>query len=352
MSDKGSKTEKPTARKLRKAREKGQIARSREIPMVATMLGMLLILNYFGSSIVQSLEREISNFLRFNVPEEFTVTVIATILKDVVFRMGSMLLPIFLAIAVISVASNAAQGGLAVSSTSLKPKFNKINPIQGVKKIFSKNGLVNLGKSLLLMIAVSIISWQVVREHMTMYPRMILMDVRQIFYWTTTISYTILFRVAIFMVFVAMADYIFQKYQYKEQLKMTKQEVKDEFKEMEGDPTTKRRIRRIQLDLARKRMMNDVPSADVIITNPTHYAAALSYKMDSMPAPKVIAKGSNLVAQRIKDIAREHNIPIMENKPLAQALFKTVKVGDYIPMDLYKAVAEILAYVFKTRSMY
>jgi len=352
MSDKSSKTEKPTARKLRKAREKGQIARSREIPMVATLLGMLLLLNYFGSSIVQALEREISNYLRFNVPEELTVTIVATIFKDITFRMGALLVPVFLAITAISVASNAAQGGLAVSSSSLKPKFNKINPIQGVKKIFSKNGLVNLGKSLIMITAVSIISWQVVRDHMTMFPRMILMDVRQIFYWAATISYAILIRVSIFMVFVAMADYIFQKYQYKEQLKMTKQEVKDEYKEMEGDPTTKRRIRRIQLDLARKRMMNDVPSADVVITNPTHYAAALSYKMDSMPAPRVIAKGSNLVAQKIKDIAREHNIPIVENKPLAQSLFKTVKIGDYIPMDLYKAVAEILAYVFKTRDMY
>jgi flagellar biosynthetic protein FlhB len=184
---------------------------------------------------------------------------------------------------------------------------------------------------------------------MTMYPQLILMDVRQIFYWTTTISFKILIRVSILMIFVAMADYIFQKYQFKQQLKMSKQEVKDEYKEMEGDPTTKRRIRRIQLDLARKRMMADVPTADVVITNPTHYAAALSYKMDSMEAPKVIAKGANLVAQKIKDLAREHNIPIVENKPLAQTLYKTVKVGDYIPVNLYKTVAEILAYVFKSR---
>jgi flagellar biosynthetic protein FlhB len=133
---------------------------------------------------------------------------------------------------------------------------------------------------------------------------------------------------------------------------MTKQEVKDEYKEMEGDPTTKRRIRQVQLSMARKRMMADVPTADVVITNPTHYAAALSYKMDSMDAPKLIAKGANLLAQRIKDIAREHDIPIVENKPLAQSLYKTVKVGDYIPYNLYKTVAEILAYVFKARSMY
>jgi len=352
MADKSSKTEKPTPRKLHKAREKGQIARSREIPMIATLLAMLLMLYYFGSNIVQGLEREIHHHLRFNVQQELTIVVVATIFKDIAFRIGMLMVPIFLAIAAISVASNAAQGGLAVSSESLRPKFNKLNPIQGVKKIFSKNGLVNLAKSLLLIIAVGIISWQVVSGYMTMYPRLILMDVRQIFYWTTTISFKILIRVAILMIVIAIADYLFQKYQFKQQLKMSKQEVKDEYKEMEGDPTTKRRIRRIQLDMARKRMMADVPTADVVITNPTHYAAALSYKMESMEAPKVIAKGANLVAQKIKDLAREHDIPIVENKPLAQTLYKTVKVGDYIPMDLYRTVAEILAYVFKARSMY
>ena len=352
MSDKGSKTEKPTARKLRKAREKGQIPRSREVPMAATMLGMILILYYFGSNIVLGLQGEIHHYLRFNIPEEFTVSVITDFFKDSAFRMAALLVPVFIAILIISVASNAAQGGLAVSANTLKPKFNKLNPIQGVKKIFSKSGLVNLAKSLVLITAVGIISWQVIRDNMTMYPRLILMDVRQIFYWATTISFKILIRVSILMIFVAMADYIFQKYQYKQQLKMTKQEVKDEYKEMEGDPTTKRRIRQVQLNMARKRMMADVPNADVVITNPTHYAAALSYKMDSMDAPKLIAKGANLLAQRIKDIAREHDIAIVENKTLAQALYKTVKVGNYIPYDLYKAVAEILAYVFKARNMY
>jgi len=352
MSDKSSKTEKPTPRKLHKAREKGQIARSREIPMVATLLGMTLILYYFGSNIVQGLEREIHHQLRFNVQQDLTIVAVVTIFKDAAFRMGTIMIPIFLVIAFLSIVSNAAQGGLAVSSESLRPKFNKLNPAQGVKKIFSKTGVVNLVKSLLLITAVSIISWQVVREHMTLYPRLILMDVRQIFHWTVTISFQIVIRVAILMIVIALIDYIFQKYQFKQQLKMSKQEVKDEYKEIEGDPTTKRRIRRIQLEMSRKRMMAEVPTADVVITNPTHYAVALSYKMESMEAPKVIAKGSNLVAQKIKDLALEHDIPIVENKPLAQTLYKTVKIGAYIPVDLYKTVAEILAYVFKARNIY
>ena len=351
MADKSDKTEKPTGRKLRKARKKGQIPRSREVPMVATLLGLLLILNYYGSYIIQKLEMELSHQLRFNIPQELTVSVVSTLFRDITFRIGIMLVPVFLTIMIVSVASNVLQGGLAVSGETLRPKFSKLNPSQGIKKIISKNGLVNLAKSLILVTAISIISWQIFKDYLSIYPRLILMDVRQIFHWTTEISYRILIRVALLMVIVSIADYIFQKYQFKEQMKMSKQEVKDEYKETEGDPVTKGRIRRIQREVARKRMMNDVQTADVIITNPTHYAAALSYKMDSMLAPKLVAKGTDMVAMKIKDLARDYDIPIVEDRPLAQALCRSVKVGDYIPLNLYKTVAEILAYVFKARNM-
>jgi len=350
-ADQGDKTQKPTSRKKNKSRKKGQITRSREISMAATLLGMLLILNYLGFNIVQTLEGEIHNQFRLNIAEELTVSVVSTWFRDIALRIGMMIAPIFLGILVISVSSNVMQGGIVLfPEGALKPKLSKLNPVKGIKKIFSKNGLVNLAKSLVLLILIGFISWRVVKEHMTLYPRLILMEVNQIFYWATTICYKILIRVAMLMVIIAIADYAFQKYQHQKQLKMSKQEVKDEYKETEGDPTTKRRIRQKQLEVARRRMMAEVPTADVVITNPTHYAAALSYKMDSMEAPKVIAKGANLVALKIKELAREHNIPIVENKSLAQTLYRTVKVGDYIPVDLYKAVAEILAYVFKTRN--
>jgi flagellar biosynthetic protein FlhB len=348
-SEKQSKTEKATPRKIRKAREKGQLARSRDIPMTATLIVLLIILYFFGSNIVDRLEAELQYHFRILASQELTVIAVTTILRDVAFRIGTVLVPIFITIAVVSIAGNAAQGGLVLfPKEALKPKFNKLNPTQGIKKIFSKNGLINLAKSVIMMVAVGIISWQVINEYMTMYPRMVMMDVQQIFYWTAMISFKILIRVALLLIVLSIADYIFQRYQFLEQLKMSKQE----YKETEGDPTTKRRIRRVQLETARKRMMADVPTADVVITNPTHFAVALSYKMESMEAPKVIAKGSNLVAQKIKDIALEHDIPIVENKSLAQTLYRTVKIGNYIPLDLYKAVAEILAYVFKARNMY
>lgn len=205
-------------------------------------------------------------------------------------------------------------------------------------------------KSLAILTVVSIIAYQVVTKHSEIYPRLILMDTRQLLHWVGSISYDVLLRVAIFMFILAVVDYKFQKHRFRESLKMTKQEVRDEFKEMEGDPQIKGRIRRIQRDIARQRMMTDVPMADVVITNPTHYAVALSYKMESMEAPRVVAKGVGYLALRIKELAQKHDVPLVENKPLAQALYKSVEIGDFIPANLYKAVAEILAYIYKARS--
>ena len=350
-NNKSDKTEKPTARKLRKAREEGQIARSREVPSAAVLLGTLLLFFYFGTTIVQKLELELQHHLRFHVPAELTVTFVFDILKATSFRMALLFIPIMLTIVVLSVGGNAAQGGFALSAKAFKLKFSKLNPANGIKNIFSKNGLVQLAKSLMMISVVSIVSWQVINKHATLFPRLILMDVRQLLHWTATISYEILIRVAILLVVLAVADYAFQRYRFLEQMKMSKQEVKDEFKEMEGDPITRGRIRRLQREMARKRMMSDVPTADVIVTNPTHYAVALSYKMDKMGAPKVVAKGVDSLALKIREIAREHDVPIVENKPLARALYKSVKIGAYIPADLYKAVAEILAYIYKSKNL-
>jgi flagellar biosynthetic protein FlhB len=176
------------------------------------------------------------------------------------------------------------------------------------------------------------------------------MDVRRLLYWTASISYEVFIRVAVLLIILAIGDYFFQKYRFTEQLKMTKQEIKEELKETEGDPVTKGRIRRIQRAMARKRMMADVPKADVVITNPTHYSVALSYQMESMDAPKVVAKGVGFLALKIRELAQEHGIPLVENRPLAQTLYKSVEIGESIPSDLYKAVAEILAYIYKAKN--
>jgi flagellar biosynthetic protein FlhB len=347
-----NKTEKPTARRLQKAREKGQIARSKEIPSAAVLFGSLLILFYFGKTIVQTLEVELITLLRFKIPSEFSTVYLSTLFRGAALRVSFILLPIMLAIVALSVGSNVLQGGFLVSSEAFKFKFNQLNPARGIKRLFSKNSLMQLAKSLVMVVVVGIISYQVIRKYIPLYPRLVLMDVNQLLYWTATISYEIFIRVAILLVILAIADYCFQKYQLSEQLKMSKQEIKDEHKEVEGDPLIKGRIRRLQREMARKRMMNDVPTADVIITNPTHYSVALSYKMNSMEAPKVVAKGVGFLAFKIRELAQQHGIPLVENRPLAQTLYKTVEIGQYIPANLFKAVAEILAYVYKAKNMF
>jgi flagellar biosynthesis protein FlhB len=345
-----NKSEQPTARRLQKAREKGQVARSKEVSSAAVLLGGLLVLLYFGQTVFQTLEDVMKQLLNFRVPSEITIPYLTTIADSAGPRVAVVLVPILLAIMLFSVVANMMQGGLVFSTQSLGFHFEKLNPQKGLSRIFSKNGLVELLKSLLLLIAIGIISYQVISEHLTLYPRLILMDVRKLLYWTASISYEVFIRVAVMLIVLAIGDYFFQKYRFTEQLKMTKQEVKEEFKETEGDPVTKGRIRRIQREMARKRMMSDVPNADVVITNPTHYSVALSYKMESMDAPKVVAKGVGFLALKIRELAQEHGIPLVENKPLAQTLYKSVEVGDSIPSNLYKAVAEILAYIYKAKN--
>lgn len=345
------KTEQPTRRKLKKAREKGQVARSREIPAAAVLMGVVLMLFYFGKDFWHTLEIEMYYLLSRNVPQEISMSFLTTTVRGIAVRTAAIMVPILLGVLGFSVFSNILQGGLVFTTKALKLKPEKLHPKNGLKRIFSKNGLVELTKSLIVVILVSLITYQVVTSHLSLYPRLVLMDHGKILYWIVSITFDVLIRIAFLMVVVALFDFCFQKYRFKEQMKMSKKEVKEEYKEMEGDPTTKGRIRRIQRQMARRRMMADVPNADVIITNPTHYAVALSYKMDSMEAPKVIAKGVGFLAQKIKELAQEHGIPQVENKPLARALHKSVDIGEYIPAHLYRAVAEILAYIYKAKTV-
>ncbi len=347
-----NKTEKPTQRKLRKAREKGQIARSKEVSSAGVLLGGILLLVFFGHTILQTLEYEMKHLLAFNVPSEITIPYLSSIANGVGVRVAIVVLPVLLATLLFSIAANVMQGGLAFSVQALGFHFEKLSPSKGMERIFSKNGLIELLKNLVLLGVIGYISYQVVSSHLPLFPKLVLMDVRKLFYWTAVLSYEVFIRVAIFLAVLALGDYLFQKYRFTEQLKMSKQELKEEYKETEGDPITKGRIRRLQREMARKRMMADVPTADVIITNPTHYSVALTYKAETMDAPRVVAKGVGFLALKIREVAQEHDIPLVENKPLAQTLYKTVEIGESIPSSLYKAVAEILAYVYRAKNAF
>jgi flagellar biosynthesis protein FlhB len=350
MAQRDNKTERPTARRLQKAREKGQTARSREVPAALILLGGLIFLSYNGTRMLQELQGQLSDFLRITPPLDFSVTYVRALAREALLRMGLLVMPLMLLTASFAVAANVLQGGLTISWHQLGFHFEKLMPANGIARVFSKHGAIELVKSLILVTVVSYISYQVIVQYLPLYPRLVLMDVRQLIYWTGSICYQVCLRISVFLVVLAIGDYAFQRYRFLDQLKMTKQEVKDEFKEMEGDPFTRGRIRRIQRELARKRMMSAVPTADVVITNPTHYAVALCYRVEEMDAPQVVAKGVGFLAIKIKELAQQHDIPLVEDRALAQTLYKTVEVGASIPMSLYKAVAEILAYIYKTRN--
>jgi flagellar biosynthetic protein FlhB len=241
---------------------------------------------------------------------------------------------------------NYAQAGFFVSLESLSPRFDRIDPIKGFQRFFSKRTFVSLAQSFLKIIIVSYVLYATIKGEKDKVLNIADMEIKPAVAEILRITFKMGFRAALFLLVIAIIDYAYQRWEYERSLKMTKQEIKDEMKSSEGDPLIKSRIRSIQREMAMKRMMQDIPSADVVITNPTHLAVALKYKKDIDPAPKICAKGQNLIAERIKAIAREHYIPVIEDKPLAQALFK-LELNQEIPGMLYKAVAEILARVYQ-----
>jgi flagellar biosynthetic protein FlhB len=258
--------------------------------------------------------------------------------------------PILIIIMVAGVLANVVQtGGLHFSLHPLKPKWSKLNPLKGFGRIFSKTSLVELFKSLFKISIVSVIAYQTINSHWDEIPVLMGYGVGQVLFFMGEVMVEIMIKVLLVMIFLAALDFSFQKYTYLENLRMTKQEVKDERKDLEGNPQIKQRIRSVQMEMMRRRMMAAVPEADVVVTNPTHFSIAIKYDTKIDAAPVVVAKGQNEIALRIREIAKESNVPLVEDKPLARTLYKTVDVGQLIPASLYKAVAEILAYVFKLK---
>jgi flagellar biosynthetic protein FlhB len=271
---------------------------------------------------------------------------------EILYKLLTVLLPFLIPIAIAGFVSNVFQVGFQINIEAMTPKFSKLNPISGMKRFVSIKSLVELGKSIIKILFIGSIVYLLVKNDMVAFPTLIHQDVGQILVFIAQVSLKICFFVCLAMTVLAVLDYIYQRWQYEKDLKMTKQEVKDEQRQTYGDPKVKARIRGVQMELARRRMMEAVPEADVVVTNPTHLAIALKFNAQEMIAPRVIAKGAGYVAQRIRQIAEENQIPIVEDKLLARGLYKMVEIGDYIPAELYRAVAEVLAYVYRLKSMY
>ncbi len=348
-SDKDSKTEDPTDKRLSDAREKGQVVNSKEVSTAFLFLAATGVFYFQGGQLWLAMQEHMRFFFSGAIQDDLTVGGLTTLMEGTITAVLAELAPFFLVLLIMTVAASVFQHGFLLSWEPVTPNFSKINPISGLTRMFSGRSLVELFKSALKIGIISMAVYWALEDHIEqtlMLPGTSLEELVR-----TLGEETIAVMRFVTGVFIAIAllDYGYQKFHYNDELRMTKQEIKDEQKQMEGDPLIKGRIRQIQRDLARRRMMEEVPKADVVITNPTHFATALLYKQGEMRAPVVTAKGRGEIAARIRAIAKEKGVPIVENPPLAQVLYKDVELGHPIPQDLFKAVAEVLAYVYSLR---
>jgi flagellar biosynthetic protein FlhB len=342
------KTEQATPRRREKAREKGDVPKSRELTSLLPVWTILLYL-LFSGAFFSSLLTYFGSSLRRGVTMTLTETTLMDVFKADTMQMGMMMLPLFMLILAGVLIVHFLQTGFLLSTVPLTPDLSKINPLQGIKRMFSVNTLYETVKGLFKVAVLSAILYLMLKKEVFNIPLLIDMDIKSIMAFCFGQIKKIVMISALVLTVFAAVDYAFQRWQYSRNLKMTKQEIKEEYKEVEGSPMIKARLKSIQREMARKRMMQEVPRADVVITNPTHYAVALKYDVGKMGAPRVVAKGANLIAAKIKEIARQSGVPVFEDKPLARTLFSSLDVNQEIPEAFYKAVAAILAQVYRMK---
>ncbi|MBE9529046.1 MAG: flagellar biosynthesis protein FlhB [Proteobacteria bacterium] len=342
------KTELPTSQKRDETRSKGNVASSKEVATFAVFFGGIMLLYFFSAWFAEGMLKLFQQ-PAFPFDAELTVQDTVGLYKRVLKDFLILSAPAF-AIPIFGLLAYLLQIGFNFSGEPLKPSFSKINPIEGAKKIFSWNALNELAKSVLKVAVLCYVVFAAIKKEWAALPHMIDMEVAASFGLIAALSFKVMIKTVWVLAVIAIVDFAYQKWQHEKSMKMTKEEVKEENRSTEGDPMVKARIRSVQREMARKRMMQDVPEADVVVTNPTHLAVAIKYDTDKAASPIVVAKGAGLVAMKIREIAKEHGVPIVEDKPLARSLFKSVEVGMEIPVTLYKAVAEILAYVYKLKN--
>lgn len=345
-------TEKATPKRRQDARKKGQVAQSREVSSVMILLMSLGVFSLGGSWMFWNLAGYMGDALRTAAQAQIADIPAATVFLIQVARIVfKVLLPLLLVVVVAGVAGNILQSGFLISTEALAPKWSKLNPVSGMKRLFSLRSLVELFKSIVKILFVATVAYLMVKQELDLLPSLMRQSVPDIFVFAARVAFKICLNVCLALILLTILDYAYQRWEHEKSLKMTKQEIKDENKQTEGDPKVKARIRSIQMEAARQRMMAAVPQADVVITNPTHLAVALRFDAARMIAPQVVAKGAGYVAERIRSIAVANDVVLVEDKPLARTLYKIVEVGHTIPADLYKAVAEVLAYVYRLRGL-
>ena len=349
----GDKTEKATPKKLDDARKEGRVARSSDLINGFMLLLMFFVLKLFGGIMANLF---LDSFVKYYNKasdismEVFDVKQAVNLSNEIVIDIVIASLPVLIGSFVVALVGNIVQVGWKVTGKPLKPKLDRLNPIGGLKRMFSQEKVVELIKSILKVLAIALVAYNEVKDRwkfiLNLYDFEFMQAILNIF----DIVLDVGIKISLIFVVIGLADFGYQKWKHLHDLRMSKQEVKDEMKQSEGDPQIKGQIRQKMREGARRRMMQDLPKADVVITNPTHFAVAVKYDKETAEAPYVLAKGADYVAANIKEIAKQNNIEIVENKPLARMLYYNVEIGDQIPPELYQMVAEVLAYVYSVKN--
>ncbi|MCM3214731.1 flagellar biosynthesis protein FlhB [Niallia taxi] len=348
----GEKTEKATPKKKQDTRKKGQVAKSQDINTALVLIAVFAVLNFAGGSILKGIVSLMNFSLNDLMLMELTEHNIKSIFIEILKQTAIILSPILAAAMIAGVIANYIQVGVLFTTEPIKFKLEKINPLSGLKRMFSIRSIVELLKSILKITVIGIVTFAILWNKLE---QILLLSQKSIGAALITIAKLTLQMGLVgsgALLFLALFDYLYQKYDYEKNIRMSKQDIKDEYKNVEGDPLIKSKIKQRQREMAMRRMMQDVPTADVVITNPTHYAICLKYDEDKYDAPYVVAKGVDFLAQKIKLIAKEHEVITVENRPLARALYSQVDVGDIVPEEFFKTVAEILAYVYRTKKQH
>ncbi len=353
----GEKTEPATQKKLDEARKEGKVAKSKELSSAFDLIVLFLVLKVFISFVGENLigiftyvYSRISEFVSVN-ESGLTTVAVSSLIIDLIGKLLIILLPFFICGVVITMLVGVVQVGWKVSAKPMQPKLSKFNPINGFKRMFSKESLFGLLMAIVKVAVIIYIAYTSIRDEANDLFLLYEIPLNQAIALIGSIIIDAGIKISLVYLIVGIADYIYQKRKFSEDMKMTKQEVKDEYKNTEGDPQIKGQQRRRMQEASRRRMMQDVPKADVVITNPTHFAVALQYDAEVSKAPILLAKGEDYLAQKIKEIAKEHHVEIVENKPLARMIYHNVDIGAEIPPELYQSVAEVLALVYHKNNM-
>jgi len=342
-------TEQATPKRREEARQKGHVARSPELNSALVLLAGSVVLYFVAGAMMRQVLLTSKSIFQNLARTTVTVSAIQGYFASILGTVAVSLAPVVGTVMAVGLLSNYLQVGVVFSAEPLTPKFDKLNPWMGMKRLFSLRAVVELVKGLLKVAVVAWVASVTIQSKFPDYLRLSDQGIPEILAFLGRTTFHVTLRCALALLFLAILDYGYQRWEHERSLRMTRQEVREELKETEGDPLIRARIRSIQREMARRRMMKKIPEADVVITNPVHLAVALKYEAEKMNAPVVLAKGARLLAEKIKALAREHDIPIVEDPPLAQFLYKTTEIGMEIPVDAYKAVAEILGYIYRLK---